>query len=208
MVTAMPTVLQHCAEQAAIADKYLSTTPRASRQAELAAAWAESPRSRAAPPRPAARAPSLPGAREDGCIGLWLEKKSPSVVKGWQRRWFVINPRGQLQYFTDPSKEELGDRGKQKKGQTLYLADCTRVTSNNMESGHFELHFPTANKMIELRVEDKTRESLAIIEEIFAGLKNLGALSPANDGKLHQQTALEQLGVTSGAPARDVGLKI
>ena len=33
---------------------------------------------------------ALPDAREeDGACGMWLEKKSPSKVKGWQRRWSV-----------------------------------------------------------------------------------------------------------------------
>lgn len=49
----------------------------------------------------------------------------------------------------------------------------------------------------------KTRSTLAIIEEIFDGLCSLGALAPANDGKIHKQTVLEQLGVTSAAPAKD-----
>ena len=144
------------------------------------------------------------------------------MVKGWQRRWFVINPNGEFQYFTDSSKEHLGAKGKQKSKQTLYLKNCTRITSNNLGSGHFELHFP--NKMIELRVEAKSRETLAIVEQvsnphliltlpsprphrivsqILAGLHTLGALGPSNDGKIHKQTALEQLGVTSAAPAKD-----
>jgi len=164
MVESTPAILQYCAEQRQeeedLASKYLGSTPRSARKAEVEKVWAEAaPRP---PPRragaPAAEAPApaaagLPGARpEDGCIGLWLEKKSPSVVKGWQLRWFVLNPAGELQYFTDPSKEHLGAKGKQKQKQTLFLKNCTKITSNNLDSGHFELHFP--NKMIELRVED------------------------------------------------------
>lgn len=157
MVQSTPTILEFCAErrreEEEIASKYLGSTPRSARKAEAVKAFAETaprrPRREAAEPK----VTSLPGARpEDGCIGLWLEKKSPSVVKGWQRRWFVLNPQGELQYYTDPSKEGLGAKGKQKRDQTLYLSHCTKVTSNNLESGHFELHFP--NKMIELRVED------------------------------------------------------
>lgn len=156
MVEATPTILEFCAarckEEDDLATKYLGLTPRSKRKMEAERAWAEAaPRP---PPRAAApKEPSLPGARpEDGCIGLWLEKKSPSVVKGWQRRWFVLNPQGELQYYTDPSKENLGAKGKQKQNQALFLKNCTKITSNNMDSGHFELHFP--NKMIELRVED------------------------------------------------------
>jgi len=48
----------------------------------------------------------------------------------------------------------------------------------------------------------KTRGTLTIIEEIFEGLHALGALAPTNDGKIHKQTVLEQLGVTSTAPAK------
>lgn len=153
IVQSTPTILEFCAarrkEEEDIASKYLGSA----RKAEVEKVWAETaPR----PPRrgpPEQTATSLPGARpEDGCIGLWLEKKSPSVVKGWQRRWFVLNPQGELQYYTDPSKEQLGAKGKQKRNQTLFLKQCTKITSNNLDSGHFELHFPT--KMIELRVED------------------------------------------------------
>jgi hypothetical protein len=49
----------------------------------------------------------------------------------------------------------------------------------------------------------KNRGTLAIVEEIFDGLRSLGALAPTNDGKIHKQTALEQLGVTSAAPAKN-----
>lgn len=34
-------------------------------------------------------------------------------------------------------------------------------------------------------------------------LYGLGALAPSNDGKIHKQTALEQLGVTSASRAKD-----
>ena len=57
--------------------------------------------------------------------------------------------------------------------------------------------------MIELRVEAKSRETLAIVEQILAGLHTLGALAPTNDGLIHKQTALEQLGVTSSKPSSD-----
>ena len=74
---------------------------------------------------------ALPNAREeDGACGMWLEKKSPSKVRGWQRRWsvppkpsrdlsvswmtvgfcgarFVIHPGGKVLYYTDPKKEAL-----------------------------------------------------------------------------------------------------
>ena len=52
---------------------------------------------------------TLPGARKDGTLGLWLEKKSPARGKGWQKRWFVFQADGEVRYFTDPSKENLAD---------------------------------------------------------------------------------------------------
>ena len=44
------------------------------------------------------------------------------------------------------------------------------------------MHFPT--KMVELRVEDKDRASLAVVERIFTGLQLLGCLAPENDAVL------------------------
>ena len=158
------------------------------------------------------RSAKLPGAREDGTIGLWLEKKSPARGKGWQRRWFVINPdKAQMHYFSDATKEELGDVGDEEPGYVhskgfLDLSKCHTITSNNFTSvcstmyflacrlrccgtnccdswydlqGHFELHFPT--KVVELRVEDKDRASLGVVERIFTGLQLLGCLAPEND---------------------------
>ncbi len=120
-----------------------------------ATAWDRASRPRLPEPAvavPAATAPSvepqldaprsaqLPGAREDGTIGLWLEKKSPARGKGWQRRWFVINPhKAEMHYFVDGTKEELGDVGGKGQGYVhskgfLELSRCHRITSNNFDS--------------------------------------------------------------------------
>lgn len=88
----------------------------------------------------APRSAQLPGARADGTIGLWLEKKSPARGKGWQRRWFVINPhKAEMHYFVDGSKEELGDVGGKEPGYVhskgfLDLSRCHKLTSNNFDS--------------------------------------------------------------------------
>jgi hypothetical protein len=89
----------------------------------------------------------LPGARADGTIGLWLEKKSPARGKGWQRRWFVINPhKAEMHYFADGTKEELGDVGGGKQGYVhskgfLELSRCHKITSNNFDSVQHAISF-------------------------------------------------------------------
>ena len=158
-------------------------------EAEAAADEAAAP---AAAALPVARTAVLPGARADGTIGLWLEKKSPARGKGWQRRWFVVNPqKAEMHYFADPAS---ADARAQRSGEAeqdyvhskghLELSRCVRITSNNFASGHFELHFPT--KVVDLRVEDKERTSLGVIEQIFNGLHLLGCLAPENDGALRR----------------------
>ena len=89
---------------------------------------------------PAARCAQLPGARADGTVGLWLEKKSPARGKGWQRRWFVINPhKAEMHYFSDGTKEQLGDVGGTEPGYPhskgfMDLSRCHSITSNNFAS--------------------------------------------------------------------------
>ena len=78
----------------------------------------------------------LPGARADGAVGMWLDKKSPSVMKGWQRRWFVFHPSGDTFYFTDPSKESAsGKKDKKGKGgetkQMFKMKDCIQISSQS-----------------------------------------------------------------------------
>jgi hypothetical protein len=122
----------------------------------------------------------LPGAREDGRVGLWLEKKSPARGKGWQPRWFVFCPHtAQVHYFEEPEDEDLENRENKR---WLSLALVTRITSNNFESGHFEFH--SATKVMELRVPNKSREQLGVIEELLAGLKALGVFAKDNSGTI------------------------
>eukprot|EP01045_Picozoa_sp_COSAG04_P008382 COSAG04_NODE_463_length_13963_cov_7.207588_1_plen_735_part_10 len=144
---------------------------------------------------------SLPGVRDDLRVGLWLEKKSPAKMKGWQRRWCVLDPYSkQFHWFLNSDAEDLEDTEDQR---WISLQNCTHITSNNLEAGHFELHTPA--KTYELRVEDKTRASLQIIEEIFAGIATIGALSPENDGMLQDPSFAptqepEQLELPRGTP--------
>lgn len=91
--------------------------------------------------------------RDDGAVSMWLEKKSPAMGKGWQRRWFVIEPHGNLRYFADPIKEV--SKRQKKEGQQLPLKQCRRISSNNFDSAHFEMHFGGIfdDKTLELRCE-------------------------------------------------------
>ena len=104
--------------------------------------------------------------RADGSIALWLEKKSPGRFANWQRRWFVLEPwaDGIVRYYTDPIKETLSKE--KKETERLRLASIVRLTSNNFESAHFELHFG-GGKVLELRCETKERRSLRNIEALF-----------------------------------------
>lgn len=104
----------------------------------------------------------LPGARPqgDGAVQLWLEKKSPSVMKGWQRRFFVLHPSGEVFYFSDPSKEKQRSNGRNKETkQSFMLSDCQRFSSENKQQGQFELHFATG-KVMQLRVLERNADAL------------------------------------------------
>ena len=105
----------------------------------------------------------LPGARpDDGAVELWLEKKSPSVIKGWQRRWFVLHPSGEVFYFTDPSKAKKTLNGKPKEAkQQFLLSECQRFTSENKQQGVFDLHFAKTGKVMQLRVPQHTAVALS-----------------------------------------------
>eukprot|EP01048_Picozoa_sp_COSAG05_P020634 COSAG05_NODE_3557_length_1992_cov_2.217116_2_plen_378_part_00 len=104
--------------------------------------------------------------RADGSIAFWLEKKSPGRFANWQRRWMVLEPwaDGIVRYYTDPIKETLGKEKKEM--ERLRLSSIVRLTSNNFESAHFELHFG-GGKVLELRCETKERRSLRDIEALF-----------------------------------------
>ena len=124
--------------------------------------------------------PPLPGAREDGRVALWLEKKSPARGKGWQLRWFVFDPHtAQLHYFDEPEDEDLTNMDDK---HWVSLKTVSKITSNNPESGHFELH--TNMRAIELRVGSKSPDELETIAEILAGLKAMGVFMPECSGEI------------------------
>ena len=151
---------------------------------------------------------SVPGARQSppsvaGTVGLWLEKKSPAKVRGWQKRWFVFQPAvKKMLWYNDPGAEAKGVSDlKSALKRSAALNHCFRITSNNLQSGHFELHVsnaptqsanPTDNKLLELRVPDKSRNSLLRIEELFVALHGMGVLGPECDGRMHEESAAER----------------
>ena len=151
---------------------------------------------------------SVPGARQSppsvaGTVGLWLEKKSPAKVRGWQKRWFVFSPAvKKMLWYNDPGAEAKGVSDlKSAQKRSAALNHCFRITSNNLQSGHFELHVSNAptqsanltdNKLLELRVPDKSRNSLLRIEELFVALHGMGVLGPECDGRMHEESAAER----------------
>ena len=121
--------------------------------------------------------PPCPPADVDGNFRMYMEKKSKSKLKGWQKRWFVIDPRRHtMEYFVDPLQESF----QEKKKEVLNLKACTAVTSNNMGSSHVELH-GVADKVIQLRVSDKSGAPMynfAMLQAIFLEV-GLPPLTPA-----------------------------
>jgi hypothetical protein len=115
----------------------------------------------------------LPGARADGCVAKWLEKKSAAKLKkakggGWQKRYFVFDPNlGEIRYMESPGEQNP---------HKVLMSDCTEFTSNNMAAGHFELHWLSRDKPMQLRVPDKQRSSLGEIEKLFRVLHRRGLL--------------------------------
>ena len=138
----------------------------------------------------------LPGARADGAVEMWLDKKSPSVMKGWQRRWFVFHPSGDTFYFTDPSKESKAASGKKAKGgemkQMFKMKDCIRISSQSKARGQFELHFQ-GGKVHMLRAESSAsktiEQGLGAVEEVVKAMKANGALNDSVDGSIREAFA-------------------
>ena len=150
LVTQMPTILGVHAHPPPLGTKPSAAAPGPIVAAPAVALPVDQPQadSGTAAALPVARSAQLPGSREDGTIWLWLEKKSPARGKGWQRRWFVIDPNSaQMHYFGDATKEQLGDVGGTEPGYLhskgfLDLSRCLSITSNNFASVplHCALH--------------------------------------------------------------------
>jgi hypothetical protein len=137
------------------------------------------PHEQAAVPLPAGARP-----QGDGAVELWLEKKSPSVMKGWQRRWFVLHPSGEVFYFTDPSKEKKMTLNGTK--QQFWLSDCQRFGSENKHQGLFDLHFAATGKVMQLRVPERTAVALEAVQDILSTMKINGVLAVDNDGLIKE----------------------
>lgn len=120
--------------------------------------------------------PALPGARSDGCVARWLDKKSSAktnLVKGggWQRRWFVFDPAGKIRYMESPDEQNPHVKD---------MSQIVRLTSNNYASGHFELHWLNGDKRMQLRVPDKQPATLHEVQRMFLALHKLGLLVRSN----------------------------
>jgi hypothetical protein len=84
--------------------------------------------------------------------------------------------------------------------QRLPLVNCERFTSSNFDSGHFELHFVNRSsstvadrrRLVELRVQSKTRAELAELEKTLQALHGMGLLGPNNDGRVHPEAPEER----------------
>lgn len=65
-----------------------------------------------------------------------LDKKSPGAISAWQKRYCVFTMDGKLYYYESSGSEAKGDHKK----EPLDLTKCSRLTSDNIESCHFEIH--------------------------------------------------------------------
>jgi hypothetical protein len=89
-------------------------------------------------------------------------------VAGWQRRWFVFDPAGQIRYMESPGAQDV---------RVKDMSQIVRLTSNNYANGHFELHFLNGDpKPMQLRVPDKEPATLHEIQKMFVALQKLGLL--------------------------------
>lgn len=88
-------------------------------------------------------------------ICAWLEKKSPAKLKGWQRRWFVLEDN-KLMYFKEDSEKEL-------KGAFHMTKVC------NAELGSIDGCFAVRmeKRVMELRAESR-KDAQAWVDNILA----------------------------------------
>eukprot|EP01046_Picozoa_sp_COSAG06_P028761 COSAG06_NODE_2616_length_6576_cov_9.041686_1_plen_2031_part_00 len=142
------------------------------------------------------RVAPLPNARVDddpdvdGTVGLWLQKMSPSLAKGWQRRWFVFHPSGLVTYFNSSKKETAPTPDLKTQ---LDLKHCSRITTADLLGSTLQLHLP--NRKVTLRVEERTfgstrmHNALRHMERIFQVIGSNGGLGPGNDGSIQPITS-------------------
>lgn len=97
------------------------------------------------------------GGDADGNFRITMDKKSPTKVSAWQKRWCVFTPDGKLYYF-DSYEASCGDLSETAKKDPLDLTQCKSITSNNWASCHIEFDLG-GKKAVQLRV---TKEAMQL----------------------------------------------
>lgn len=100
--------------------------------------------------------PSM-GGDADGNFRIVMDKKSPTKVSAWQKRWCVFTPEGKLYYF-DSYEASCGELDEEARKDPLDLTACKRITSNNWASCHVEFDLG-GKKVVQLRV---TKEAMQL----------------------------------------------
>ena len=95
--------------------------------------------------------PAAAAVDEEGNYRITLDKKSPTAVSAWQKRWCVFTPEGLLFYFDSHQASRGPLEETDAKKEPLDLKGCQRVTSNNMQSCHVEFDLG-GKKSVQLRV--------------------------------------------------------
>ena len=97
--------------------------------------------------------PLSKGGDEDGNFRITMDKKSPTKVSAWQKRWCVFTPEGKVYYF-DSYEASCGGAALR---EPLDLTLCKRITSNNWASCHVEFDLG-GKKLVQLRVTKEAME--------------------------------------------------
>lgn len=131
--------------------------------------------------------PVTMGGDADGNFRIVMDKKSPTKVSAWQKRWCVFTPEGKLFYY-DSEEASHGDLFEASRKDPIDLTQCQRITSNNFSSCHIEFDLG-GKKLVQLRV---TKESMQLpsgsvinrydktkfeqLQEVLAHLEKTGVL--------------------------------
>ena len=76
--------------------------------------------------------PLSKGGDEDGNFRITMDKKSPTKVSAWQKRWCVFTHEGKVYYF-DSYEASCGGAALR---EPLDLTQCKSITSNNLSLIH------------------------------------------------------------------------
>ena len=153
--------------------------------------------------RPTAFPLSL-GGDKDGNFRITMDKKSPTAVSAWQKRWCVFTPDGKVYYFDsiEASRGVLDDGVKK---DPLDLTQCRRITSNNLASCHVEFDLG-GKKSVQLRITKEAmqlpsgsvikrydKSKLAELQEVLHHLERTGVLPcEATIEKIGDQTVKKE----------------